>query len=73
MTFEVTFDLMSILFLIIVPPVMIFLCKTAWSLSKEFIARRDLEWRKDRNAIFKEERDLRVELYDLRTKMNKED
>ena len=72
MTFEITFDLMSLLFLIIVPPVMIFLCKTSWSLSREFMARRDLQWRKDRNAIFKEERELRNELYELRSKMNKE-
>jgi len=70
MTFIVQFDLMSLLVLIIVPPVIIFLCRSAWVYANDV---RTL-WQnkyvskliKENNKIWREYLDLQSEFKNLK-------
>ena len=70
MTFEVAFDLTSLLVLIIVPPIILFLCRSAWIYANDVrtLAQNRYVTKviKENNEVWKEYLDLQSEFKALK-------
>jgi len=66
LTFEVTIDLMSLLLILIIPPLLIFLCKIAFDITRRFetffVGKYVENVVKDNNKLIQENKKLREEL-----------